>query len=197
MRPCSCRCFSCGLRSSKAPTWVAGSVRGQSWFLFPRLQNHPNHYSTIRPGLDWSPASEDLGHPRILCHLHEVLFGIRDFFKSGLLGQSAIQMHLPHICACSACVHAASFWHCLCCCCLCALIALRIAHIRRHPVEYERRKQVSGASLGTRCVWHMLLAETCDSCRFSFKAKPCLNLPILLCSTDGKNSKISALKHEF
>ena len=23
-----------------------------------------------------------------------------------------------------------------------------------HPLEYEHRKQVSGASLGTRCVWH-------------------------------------------
>ena len=58
-----------------------------------------------------------------------------------------------HICACSACVHAASSWHRHCRCCLCALLALRIARIRRHPLEYEHRKHASGASLGTRCVW--------------------------------------------
>ena len=33
-----------------------------------------------------------------------------------------------------------------------------------HPLEYEHRKQVSGASLGTRCVWHWPSAYLFPSC---------------------------------
>ena len=52
--------------TSRAASAVGRLSPKEDLRCFFQLHSFPNHYSTIRPGLDWSPVSEDLGHPRIL-----------------------------------------------------------------------------------------------------------------------------------
>ena len=52
--------------TSRAASAVGRLSPKEDLRCFFQLHSFPNRYSTIRPGLDRSPVSEDLGHPRIL-----------------------------------------------------------------------------------------------------------------------------------
>ena len=52
--------------TSRAASAVGRLSPKEKLRCFFMLHYSRNHYSTIRPWLDWSPVSEDLGHPRIL-----------------------------------------------------------------------------------------------------------------------------------